>query len=307
MKYADFKKIENLDLLLLSSLGALNISKHFFELDNFPDFDLSEYEKHSEQTYFFFPKIDFPYKFNAIIDAKIIEERVFHYDDIIRLSEEHNVVFEHDISYASFLSEVYLLDKNVAWEGNEPNFDGFHLNSLRIDNINNIEKLLNFSGGYRADSFAIQPYDWKIIVFCKIVGIPKQSIEKFYLNLIAEGYSLIAEKNYSLAFFILYSAIECYVNFKLNTHDEEKRLSEKIQDLFKSSFPGTNLSKNKIYTSIIGSFSGYTIIRNNIAHGRSSSTISPEEVHNFLLFALTMISATDFCISDFKLLKARIS
>ena len=308
MKYADFKKIKNLDLLLLLSLDALESAKHIFELDNYPDFDLSEYDKHSEQTYFFSNDLEFPDQFNTIlrIDNEIV--RLFSHDDLERLSKEHLVDFKEDMGYARFLAEIQKFNQDISDEGNEIDFDGFHLNSIKISGINNVEKKITILGGYSADSMWIQPFDCKLILFCDLLGIPKKSTQKsLFLGLVSEGYSLIGGGNFNLSFFILYTAIECYINTKLDAHEDQSRLSDKMQRAFKTAFPHDDLINHQIYTSIVAEFSDYTEIRNKIAHGTSAVAICENDARKLLLFALTMIASIESAIANFQDLKAKIN
>lgn len=308
MKYTDFKKTDAVDLSLLLSLGGIDYSAQIYELDNYPDFDLTKYDKHSEKTYFFFDELDFPDRFNTIlrIDEPVV--RIFHFNDLKRLSEHHQVDLGEDLEYARFLADIQAIDEDLSLDGYDTDIDGFHLNSVKVSGINNTEKKISVVGGYSAGPMGIQPYDWSLIMFCKILGIPEKSTrENLFLALISEGYSLIRGANYNLSFFIIYSAIECYINTKLNSHEDQCRLSEKMRQLFKTAFPDGDIGNHQIYTSIIDEFQPYTNTRNTIAHGTSAVAIGEKEVRNLLLFALTMIASVELAVSSFQDLKARIS
>lgn len=307
MKYSDFKKTDTVDLLLLMSLEAIDYSAQIYELDIYPDFDLTNYDKHSEQTYFFSKELDFPDQFNTVLRIDKLKVRLFHFDDLERLSEQHQVELGTPLEYARFLSDIQAINGSLSSEGNKPDIDGFHLNSVKVNGINNTVKKISVVGGYSADSRMIETLDWRFILFCKVLGIPTKSTRKnLYLALISEGYSLIQGGNYKLSFFILYSAVECFVNTKLNAQEEESRLSEKMQQLFKTAFPDGDIDNHQIYTSIISEFQPYTNTRNAIAHGTSAAVIGEKEVRNLLLFALTMIASIELTISSFQDLIARI-
>lgn len=80
-----------------------------------------------------------------------------------------------------------------------------------------------------------------------------------------------------------------------------------MQRAFKAAFSLDDLNKHQIYTSIVGEFSGYTEIRNNIAHGTAAVAISENDARRLLIFALTMIASLESTISTFQELKAKIT
>lgn len=308
MKYTEFKKLLSAELLLLLYMDAIDYSAHLFELDNYPDFDLSEYNKHAEGTYFFSNDLEFPAHFSTVIRIDSEQVRLFTSNDIERLSMEYQTPITPSKSHIEFLREIHTTQQELLNEGVEPDFDGCRFNSVKTAGINNINKTISVQGGYSADSGWIQPYDCHFILFCNILGIPNTATQdKLHLSLIAEGYSLIASGNFGLSFSIIYTAIECYINAELNAHDEQIRLNDKIQKLFKKKFTPEDVGTHQIYTSIIGEFSNHTDKRNKIAHGKTTIRPTESDAREILLFSLILIASLESRISTFKDLKDAIT
>jgi len=177
-------------------------------------------------------------------------------------------------------------------EGFEPNFDGFKLSNLTIDTVDNVENKIIFSGAYEGDSYSIEPMDWNIFAECHFIGIGSNDGEIFfYQELLSEAYIQKSYNNFKISYFIAFSALENYINERMNTHETKDRLSNIINSLFKNT--PTPINNNQVYTSIMNDYSKYEEIRNKIAHGRQKVLISEEELNEFILFTLILISSAE--------------
>lgn len=307
MKYGQFKKIFNIDLFLLLSLKALKSSQEVFELDHFPDYDLTGYDKHADHLYVFFDDLDFPPAFDTILNITHQGVRLFNWDDINAIRKEFDLIETERDTYASVLSEARPFDQDLNSRGEEIDFDGFHLKDVRVTSINNIQKCINVLGSYVADSSWIEPLDGKLIFFCEILGIPSASTtKKLFIGLLAEGYSLLLNKNNTLAFLMLYTALENFIVVNQATPNEEIRLSEKLQKLFRRASASGELNNHLIYSSLSGLFDDFTAKRNVIAHGLKPLKVSTEEVREILLFTLTLMASIELKVETFKKLRVKI-
>lgn len=298
MDYKKYKKTEDLNFKLLSKLGVLTRLKYVFQIDNSPDFDLSYYEKGSMQTYFFSHETAFPANLSFILKMEIIDKDIFTYDDLERLSTAHNVEINPD-DFGQFLTVILQSDEEL--QGCGTSLDDFHLHAFGPVKVNNSTKSITFNGGYNATYSGIQPDYWNLYAICEVLGF-KDNVTKqhLYLNLLAEGYSLMVRGDFILSFFILYSSFECYVNTKLNANDEAGRLNDKVKNLFSQTFSEEDLIKHEIYSSMIGEFKYYTKLRDAIAHGRERLHISDEDVKSLMRFVLTTIVVISKKINNFE-------
>ncbi len=291
MNYAKFKKIENLDLKILSFLGILQTKSRIIQINNYPDYDLSGYGGQFEKTYYFTDSWSFDGEFGAVLNVSIESQRVFHSDDMERLSEEYDVHFGENNAYDLVLNEIRNENEHLMWsEGFPPDFDGFKLNDIRVDRIDHSKKEVHFFGSYDGDSSSIQPVDWNIFIECSFCSfISSTTSGKFYVDLISESYSLKDSGNMKLSFFLVYAALENYINECLDRHEKEGRIKDKLNELFRSRF--TSLEKHQIYTSAAGEFDDWEKIRNWIVHGKAKVDITNEMVEEFTIFVLTLMAS----------------
>ena len=289
MNYSKFKKVKNAETLLLKALGIIDEKKIIIKINNYPDFSLTNYDKFSLNTLFFEYEWRFSHIFKSIIDCEIINTKVFHCDDIERLADEYSI--EYYNNEEPLLNEIYLEYPDLmCYEGFDTKFEGFKLNSLEISSIENNDKKIIFSGVYQGDSFSIEPVDWNIYAECELLGVLNNEGAKFfYQELLSEAYTQKKHKNFKMSFFLVFSALENYINETMNTHDTQKRLKDIINELFKK-LP-IPLNKNQIYNSIINDYSDYEAIRNSIAHGRGKLNILESELNQFILFTLIFIAS----------------
>ena len=128
--------------------------------------------------------------------------------------------------------------------------------------------------------------DWRTFVECSFYGFVSGSrTNKFYVDLIAESYALQDAKNYKLAYFMAFTALENYINVCQNINNGSGRLKDKLSDIFKMQF--NSLGKHEIYTSLLGEFKKWEALRNYIAHGKKESKVSEKDVTDLLIFILT--------------------
>ncbi|MEH8120217.1 hypothetical protein Q7I34_00280 [Aeromonas veronii] len=308
MNYLKFKKQNNIELNLLSILGIIKDESRIIQIDNYPDYDLSPYDGYyTQKEYFFRDSWSFANNYAAIINSSIEHVGVFHSDDISRLTSEYEVPLDWENDFDITLSLIQEKNPDIMLEeSTEPRFDGFKLNDIQIEKIDQCGKIIYFQGGYTGASDSIQPIDWKIIVQCSFHAIiPSSLTGDFYIDLIAESFALKDAKNYRLSYFIAFSALENYLNERLDSHNKEGRLKDKLSELFKSKF--SNLNKHQIYSSIIGEYDSWETIRHCIAHGRRDHQVTKEHVDGFTVFMLTLLASIEKSEDSFDGMSSRFS
>lgn len=302
MNYLQFSKKENLIEKILTHFGIIKQEKVIIKINHEPDYNISEYMREQDSDYYFYKYWDFRREFNSVVEIRITDKYIVHYDNFKHLSSEYKIPFP-TYDECSFLMDVLnedvdALDNNTL--GTET--DNFKLNNLRIKSIDNLDGRIYYDGSFTGSSYEINPVDWAVYSVINISAVPLEIDDMaFYNSLLAESYVLLKEKKYKLSYFLLYSAFESFINYELGKEEEEGRLKDKINELFCLKFP--NLSRHQIYTSIIMLFDSYTNNRNDIAHGRSTIDVDHKIVEKSFLFVLTMISSFLLNISKFEDLK----
>lgn len=295
MKYAKFRSIQNIDKMILVVLGVLTSRTVVIAIDNRPDFSLIDYDRHRITDLHFDSYWDFSSKFRTVISATLGNAMILHSDNLEEISSEFGLRYDNP---EEMLTEALDIDEDLLLNhGFEADIDDFKLHGLKINYIDNIDSLLHYKGGYLGDYSSISPMDWDIYVPLEVVAIKHNRTGLFYLDLIAESYSLFYQKNFKLSFFIAYSAIENYANNFIDSSEDEIRLSEKIKTAFEKVFG--SLGSHLIYTSLINDFGAYSKTRHSVAHGRSALEISEEECFSFILFVLTMICSIEKGVDTF--------
>ncbi|MEQ1976821.1 hypothetical protein [Xenorhabdus sp. SGI240] len=293
MNYEQFRKQKDIDLRLLSLLGILKQEHRIIQLDNYPDYDLSSYEGFNEKPYFFRDTWSFANDYSAIINIVVKNVKVFHFDDIKRLSSEYKVPFRYNERFDIVLNRIRKMNPELMWwEGIEPDFDGFKLSEVKIGRVDQFQKIVEFFGGYTGASDSIEPMDWDIVIECSFNGfVSGEHYGKFYADLIAESYALRDAGNYKLSYFIAFTTLENYINERLGTHDKEGRLKDKLSELFKVQFG--SLVKHQVYSSVVGEFSTWEYMRNAIAHGKERIEVARKHVDELMVFILTLLSSIE--------------
>lgn len=300
MNYNQFiKKHNNLLEQLMFIYGIIKFEKKVIKIDNQPDYDISKYERECPTDYYFANSFNFTEMFEFVIKFEFQENKLFHYDDFLNMSKELKIDFKEEDD-CNFLLKLYK-EKNEILEqhGFDTDIEQFKLHELRIQNIDNFNKKINYEGSFYGDNEGINPIDWGLYSFVEILGVPNQlSKNKFYKYLISESYILLQENKYKLAFFVGYSALESFINYEHSSAEEEKRLIEKLKELFKEKFG--QIQSHQIYTSLINDFDEFTNIRNSIAHGRNPVEIGESEVRKLLQFTIILIISFDWNVTKFE-------
>lgn len=297
MTFNQFSSRQDILLKLLASLGILTTKRIVIRIDNNPNYDISKYQVGDDADYFFKNFWDFSNEFNLVVDIEFIDTKLFHFDDLERSSAEYNLPFNRE-DHLKFINKVNSLHKSwFSKNGMQMDIDQFKLHHLRKISIDNIKKKLYYEGSFFGNHETFDPLDWGIYSLVELNELTQDS-SKFYKNLIGESYLLQIESKYKLAYFLAYSAFESFVNKELNIKNDEKRLKEKITELFRTKFP--QLERHQIYSSVINFYDGFTENRNNIAHGLNEISISKETFQSALLSILTLIYCYEFDIKTFE-------
>jgi len=300
MNYNQFiKKHINLLEQLMFIYGIIKFEKKVIEIDNYPDYDISKYERSNPTDYYFANSFNFAEIFEFVIKFEFHKNKLFHFDDFLNMSKELNTEFKEE-DRCNFLLKLYKEKNEILEEhGFDTDIEQFKLHELRIQNIDNFNKKINYEGSFYGDNEGINPIDWGLYSFVEILGVPNQlSKNKFYKYIISESYILLQENKYKLAFFVGYSALESFINYEHSSAEEEKRLIEKLKELFKEKFG--QIQTHQIYTSLINDFDEFTNIRNSIAHGRNPVEIGESEVRKLLQFTILLIISFDWNLTKFE-------
>lgn len=296
MTYLQFTRQQNILQKLLSSLGVLASKNLIIKINNSPDYDISIYQREIDADYFFNNSWDFGNELQSVVDINFIENKLYHFDDFQRASQELGLPFDEK-DCTKFLNDVYSFNRNFFSEnGMEPNIDQFKLYKIRKSSIDNISKKLNYEGSFFGNHQTFDSLDWGLYSLIELTGIPQGSV-KFYKYLIGESYILFNENKNKLSYFLAYSAFESFVNLELGSVNDEKRLKQKINELYRNKFP--QLGQHKIYSSVIAGYDTFTNNRNNIAHGTNNIAITREDVYSALLFIAIMICTFEHNCSTF--------
>jgi hypothetical protein len=297
MTYNQFLKLHNNLQKLLICLGVLTTKRFIIKINNSPDYDISKYEREADADYFFNNSWDFSNKLQSVVDINFIDNKLYHFDDLERASEELALQFDES-DHTQFINDLYTNNNNwFSQNGMNPDIDQFKLYSLRIASIDNISKKLNYQGSFYGNHETFDPMDWGLYSLIELTGVPQET-ENFFKELIGESYTLLNEGKNKLAYFLAYSAFDSFVNSELpSINDDKRRLNEKVTELYRKKFP--QLDRHQIYTSIIKEFDTFTENRNNIAHGTNNITITKEDVLSALLFISIMIRSFEISCSTF--------
>jgi len=305
MKYMELKKIPNIDLLLLSYLDVVTINNEIYKISHFPDFDMTPYGRENLTNYAFDDYWDFSSKYHSVIHVSVGDVYIFHYDDICRISKSYNIPYEKYDQISILEKAIGKNKKLFSEEGMEPDFDGFSFHDLKVNYTDNLNKRILFNGGISAASDTVTDCDWDLFTELSIIGINRDvDTYPIHLQLLAEGRNLYSINSFKLAFFVIYSSLENYLNLKTNGENEEIRLKEKINIAFKNIF--SNLSKHNIYNSIISSLTPFTEKRHIIAHGRENIKITSVDCMNIMIFTCIVIVSLENKFDSFAKLKSSL-
>ncbi|TPG64612.1 hypothetical protein EAH73_15730 [Hymenobacter nivis] len=259
------------------------------------------YQGSSDSYYVFFNSWNFRYDYESVITCEIIKTRIFEASALHAISTKLNINL--DLTEKSdFLLKVQnynseLLDEFSFGTGS----DGFKLKNLKVKAVDNLEKEIHYEGSFLGNSADISPLDWGLFSTVKVLAIPLEiSREPFYLSLLAEGYLNLLGGNYRLAFFIIFSAYEGFINF--NGGDKQERLKDKINFTYKSKF--VELNKVQTYSSVINGHDKFEELRNDVAHGREKEEFTKQMVEDLLMYVTVMMCSYDNDVRTFEDLAA---
>jgi len=304
MNYKTFKEMPELELRLLSMIGMFIEQRLAFKIDNSPNYHISHYDRQSMETYFFSDSHPFPHNVSFVIHVNKESEVIISDDDLDyyreKLNEDDSIEDGEEI-----LSGVLAVSGELELSSGQ--VDEFELHGIEQPLIDNTGKSITFVGGYKASYSGIQPEGWSVYVVCDVLGLSAWAAEdNTYLGILAEGLAMMLRKDYKIASFMFYCALESFINHRLHSQSDETRLSEKLKELVAAIFPSSDLAKHPIYTSTIEGFNRLTGLRNAIAHGTKVVSVSREETSSHLILVLTLIACIEAILADFSSLSAAL-
>lgn len=303
MTYHRFSNKRTIIDQLLKLLAIIEQEHLIIEINHAPDFSLSAYQKDSTTNYVFKNYWRISDQYEALFDFRVLSTKIFHYDDLIELSSASQIPF-HD-NHTLFLNQVYQKRPSLLEEhGFEPELDEFKLHHIRPKEIDNDRRIVEYEGSFWGDSHMIDPSDWKLYAIVEVEGMPLQADFEFYKSLIAESLSLWKEQKNKLSYFLLHAAFESFVNSELKTEGQEGRFSDKVNQLFTTTFGP--LTKHEIYSSTINELKQFSKTRNAIAHGRDRIKIPEIVIQKAFTFILTMIVAYQYRCHSFEDIEAKL-
>jgi len=302
MNYKKFKELPGVELKLLSAIGVLTQQRLAFRIDNSPNYSISHYDRHRMETYFFSDSHSFPYNVSFVIHVDKESEAIISDYELeeyrAKLGIDDDIKDDEEI-----LSQVLAETDDIGFSAEH--VDEFELHGIEQPIVDNTGKTITFVGGYKATYSGIQPEEWSIYAFCDVLGLDALSIEdSAHLGILAEGIAMMLRKDYKIATFMFYCALESFINSQLQSQSDEQRLSEKLKRLVTVTFPGSDVKTHSIYTSTIKDFDQLTGLRNAIAHGARAISVSKQETNSHLILVLTLIACIETTQADFPSLSA---
>ncbi len=291
MKKSELRNKTNLIEDYLKLKNIIMDSTFLFNIDFNPDYDYTDYGRDICQTYYFHGKIDFSNKFSNIISHSKIRPHIFsQYDKPYFLVKELSEISSNEI------------DQIIEKECPEK-FDSFELLNCNLYSIDNIHKTLNYDCSCNTESYFLGDDALDIYFETDLCGITEKIInEDLYNQLIVDSYRKYLDEDYRMAFFLMYSAFECFINLMSGKPDEEKRLVQKKNELFKEKFP--MLNSNQINSSV--DIDKYEKKRNIIVHGRENLVITKEMVDDIYFDFVSLIISYLYKINTFDDIKQKI-
>lgn len=301
MKYKKLLSDKQNILLLMQRLGLVGEVVQVKKINHHPNYDFSEYKGPESQMYFFEDEQSIPSDLFSIYRAEIIKTLILHYDHIRELSISLDLDVDLDEDSEWILAQAVARDVNLVYEIGMGSISQFALQQLKIIEIDNVDRCVRLIGSFKGDSYSIVPYDWALYAVIRFLGFKEDFNEgEFYRQLLVESYQLWRKGDHRVAFFLAYSALEGFINRKLEAETEADRLSEKVRDLFRQGFPTVDLSKHQIYTHAINDFNKtLTSLRNGVAHGRLIA-IGDDQCQHMLFVTLVLICSIEFHVESFK-------
>lgn len=300
MKYKTILSKEECVLPLMRSLELLRIVLEARKISHHPDYDHSPYKGPVTQTYLFKDTQSIPYDLFSAYGVEIVETRIFHQGDIHALIEQLGVDAEVSDDPEWILTQAVADSETFPPDHGYDALSQFTLRKLEVLEIDNAARRIELQGTFEGDSYAISQADWALYALIRFTGFKDNMNEaEFYLQLLVESYQLRSKGDHRVSFFLAYAAVESFINRKLNSENENGRLSEKGRELFLREFAGVELAKHEIYTNVASDFNNQlTRERNGIAHGRLAE-IGAEQSRHMLLVALLFICSIELHTDKF--------
>ena len=295
----------NLVELFLVGLRAIDKRTIIIQIDNTPDYNITEYRREEDTNYYFHNSWLFGHEFHSLLSANFIETKLYDDSTLRRIASENNIAFSPS-HIPKFLNSIYEKDKHIfSQEGFETNIDQFRLNELRVKSIDNVNQRVFYEGSFFGNHEMYDSIDVGLYAKVELLGFSSDLIwVEFYKILIVESYILYKENRYNLALFIAFSAFDSFINYELNSSDKNERLNDKFKLLFKQVFG--ELKKHQIYSSLMKDFPDFLKKRNAIAHGKNETRIRESEVAHILIFICSMILAYEKKLSTFDELQEQV-
>lgn len=288
MKKQELKNKTNIIEEYLISQTLIKEGKYLFKMDFNPDYDYTDSEKDISQIYYFHESIDFSDVFYNIIKHSDIKPHIL---------SPYNLNF----SLNDYLTPIDTEELEEIIESEVPTeFDEFKLNKIHLYSHDNINKTLNYDCTCKTERLFLG--EDLVNIYCEVdlTGISNKIYnEKLYNQLIVDSYLKYLQKDYRMAFFLMYSAFEGFINLKSGKPNEEKRLIQKKNELFKTQF--NNLNKNQINSSI--NMAIFEKKRNDIAHGNENYKITKEIVDDIYFDLIALIISFEQNITNYSDLK----
>lgn len=300
MKYKTILSDEQSIFLLMKKLSLLAEVVEVRKISHHPDYDFSEYRGPVTQTYFFKDEQPKPDDFFSVYDAEIFDSRILHWDDIRELRNSLDLNACPDEESEWILAQAVANDENFIGEIGYDKLSQFSLQKLEITEIDNSNGCLKLQGSFEGDGYGISQPDWALYAVIRFKGFKENFNDgEFYRQLLVESYQLRSKGDHRVSYFLAYAALEGFINRKLNSENESGRLSEKGRDLFRRSFPASDLVKHQIYSNVVNDFNNVlTSTRNDIAHGRLA-VVNANQSRHMLLVALLFVSSVSFQVETF--------
>ena len=206
MDYKKFSKLSGVELKLLAALGVLTQRKLAFKINNHPNFDISHYDRHNMETYFFADEHPFPWDVSFIINVDKEGESIIADDELEDYKTE--AAIDDDVEDGEEILSEFLTAKGEI-PSSLDRIDGFELHGIEQPLVDNTGKTITFVGGYKAGYSGIDPEGWSVYAFCEVLGIDAFAAEdNMHLGILAEGLAMMLRKDYKLASFMFYCALE---------------------------------------------------------------------------------------------------
>lgn len=287
-------------LLLMKRIGLVAEVTEVKYVDHHPDYDFSEYKGPVTQTYFFKTALATPSDLSFVYDTKILDTRVIHHEDFAGIVAELELDANPSEDQEWILAEAFSRDVDFIDHIGYEDLEQFSLCNLEIATIENHHRCINIQGSFVGDGYGISQPDWGLYAIVRFMGFKEDLNEsEFYRQLLVESFSLREKGDHRVSFFLAFSALEGYINWKMNVEEDSGRLSDKVRNLFNFCFPDVDLGKHQIYTHAVVDFNKQlTDLRNGIAHGRVSA-IDSDQSRQMLLVALMLICSAELLVESF--------